>query len=97
MSDDTVKQKCLRAFEIGEKEEVIRLLPVVVNPHRLKNYKQNTILHLACYHGWIDIVMKLINEYQFSPKCRDHYNNTPLHDACCKKGNLHIIQYLHDH
>ena len=93
MSDDTVNEKCLRAFENGEKEEAIRLLPVVVNPRRLKDYKQRTILHWACYHGWIDIVMKLINEYQFSTKCRDFYNNTPLHDAC-GNGDIEMIRYL---
>ena len=94
MSDDTVKQKCLRAFQNGEKEEATRLLSVVVNPHRLKNYKQNTILHLACYHGWIDIVMKLINEYQLDPKCRESNGDTTLHTTCRRKGNLQIIQYL---
>ena len=94
MSDNTVEQKCLKAFKNGEKEEAIGLLPVVLNPHRLKDYNQKTILHLACYHGWIDIVMKLINEYQFDLKCRDSNDNTPLHFACFQKGNLHIIQYL---
>ena len=91
MSDEV---KCLRAFENGEKEEATRLLSVVVNPHRPKDCNQRTILHLACYHGWIDIVMKLINEYQFDPKCRNSNDSTPLHFSCCKKGNLHIIQYL---
>ena len=94
MSDNTVEQKCLKAFKNGEKEEAIGLLPVVLNPHRLKDYNQKTILHLACYHGWIDIVMKLINEYQFDLKCRDSNDNTPLHFACFQKGNLHIIQYV---
>ena len=94
MSDNTVEQKCLKAFKNGEKEEAIGLLPVVLNPHRLKDHNQKTILHLACYHGWIDIVMKLINEYQFDPKCRDSNDNTPLHFACFQKDNLHIIQYL---
>ena len=91
MSD---KVKCWRAFMNGEKEEAIRLLPFVVNPHTLKNYNQWTILHLACYHGWIDTVMTLINEYQFDPKCRDSNDNTPLHIGCHRKGNLHIIQYM---
>ena len=94
MSDDKVNKECLRAFKNGEKKEAIRLLPVVVNPRRLKYYDQMTILHLACYHGWIDIAMKLINEYLLDPKCRDCYKNTPLHIACRQKGNLHIIQYL---
>ena len=94
MSEDTVEAyKCLRAFRNGEKDEVVRLLPVVVNPQSY--YNQQTILRWACYHGWIDIVRKLINEYQFDPKCRESTNdNTPLHFACSQMGNLHIIQYL---
>ena len=94
MSDDTVKQKCLRAFENGEKEEATRLLFVVVSPRTLKYYEQRTILFYACYYGWIDIVMELINEYQLDPKCRDSNGDTTLHTACRRKGNLHIIQYL---
>ena len=94
MSDDTVKQKCLRAFENGEKEEATRLLFVVVSPRTLKYYEQMTILFYACYYGWIDIVMELINEYQLDPKCRDSNGDTTLHTACRRKGNLQIIQYL---
>ena len=94
MSDDIVEEKCLRAFKNGEKEEAIRLLPFVVNPHELKDYDEWTILDWACYHGWIDIVMTLISEYQCNPMCRSNNDNTPLHFACSQKGNLRIIQYL---
>ena len=86
--------KCWRAFKNGEKEEAIRLLAFVNNPRRLKDNDHTTILHWACYHGWIDIVMKLINEYQFHLKYRDCYNNTPLHYACSQNRNLHIKRYL---
>ena len=94
MSGDTVEDKCWRAFENGEKEKVMRLLPAVVNPRELKVRNEQTILHWACYHGWIDIVMKLIHEYQFDLRCRDNDDNTLLHFACSQKGNLHIVQYL---
>ena len=94
MSGDTVEEKCWRAFENGKKDDAIGLLPTVVNPHELKVYNEQTILHWACYHGWIDIVMKLTHEYQFDLRCRDNDDNTLLHFACSQKGNLHIVQYL---
>ena len=90
----SVEDKCLQAFVNGRKEEAIRLLSVVVNPHELKNKDRQTGLHWACYYGWIEIVTKLINEHQFDPMCRDRNGNTPLHQACSQKGNLLIIQYL---
>ena len=96
MSDDAAVQlECWRAFTNGQKEEAIRLLPFVVNPHKLKDGKNWTILHWACRNGWMEIVFKLmVNEYQFDPMCKSDAGNTPLHVACHHKGNLSIIQYL---
>ena len=90
-----VEVECLSAFQNGHKETAIRLLPLVVNVHKLKSsFGQQTILHFACSHGWIEIVMMLINKYQFDPMCRDNAGNTSLHMACCSKENLSVIQYL---
>ena len=96
-----VQFECLRAFEDGCRETAIRLLPLVVNVHKLKSsLGQQTVLHWACYHGWIDIVMMLINTYQFDPMHRDCDGNTSLHMACSKKKyletikNLEVVQYL---
>ena len=94
MSNETVEEKCLRAFVNGEKEEAIKLLPFLVTPHELKDYNEQTILHWACYHGWIEIVMELINDYQFDPMCQDYAGFTLLHQACSRKGNLNMIHCL---
>ena len=96
MSSDTIEEECLRAFIDGRKEEAIKTLPFVVNPDDIKDYYMQTILHWACYHGWIEIVIMLISEYQFDPMCRDNAGNTSLHMACRQKENLSMSQYLID-
>ena len=95
MSVSRIGEKCLRVFGIyGRKEDAIKLLPFVCNPHELKDFDQQTLLHWACYHGWMDIVVKLIEEYRLDPMCRDWFGNTCLHKACHQRGNLDIIMYL---
>ena len=90
-----VEVECVSAFENGYKETAIKLLPLVVSVHKLESsFGRQTVLHWACYHGWIDIVMILINEYQFDPKHRDRNGNTSLHMACRKQSNMSVIKYL---
>ena len=56
----------------------------------------DTLLHLACRHGWLDIVKCLIEEYGFAPNISDNGNQTPLHYAC-RYGHLNIVRYLTSH
>ena len=56
----------------------------------------DTLLHLACRHGWLDVVKCLIEERGFALDSRDIEQQTPLHYAC-RYGHLNIIQYLIDH
>ena len=85
---------CLKAFQDGGKQEAIELLSSVDNPHKLTNSSNTRILHWACYHGWIDILIKLINEYQFNLMYKNAKGYTSLHAACCQKDNLSVIHYL---
>ena len=56
----------------------------------------DSLLHLACRHGWLDKVKHLIEEYGFATNKSDIEKQTPLHYACCY-GHLDIVQYLIDH
>ena len=85
--------KCLKAFQDGQKEEAVRLLSLAVNLHNLTDSTGRTVLHLACYHGWTEVAMKLINEYRYNPTCTDMAGNTPLHTAC-KHGDMKLVRYL---
>ena len=50
-----------------------------------------SLLHLAAYHGWLDIVMN--HKLKVLYKCKDSVGQTPLHYAAVG-GSLPVIQYL---
>ena len=76
----------------GKKDEVIRLLSNGVMPRCYLSYRK-TCLHLACQHGWFDIVKMLIEDYGCSPHDVDCDNHTPLYYAR-ERGHSGIVQYL---
>ena len=51
------------------------------------------LLHLAAYHGWMDILIDLITKYKFNTNCTDSRGYTPLHYAI-KNNHLEVIKYL---
>ena len=52
-----------------------------------------TLLHLACFHGWLDVVKLLIEKYECNEIVEDHEKLTPFHCAC-KYGHLDIVKFL---
>lgn len=50
-------------------------------------------LHLACRHGWLDIVRLLIEDKNSDPNVRDCGKQTPLHYAS-RYGHEDIVRYL---
>ena len=65
----------------------------IVNPHIVKSKNNFTILHCAAYHGWLDVVKQLIDDYQFDPDCEDDSGNTPLSKAR-SNGKQRVVDYL---
>ena len=53
----------------------------------------DTLLHMACQNGWLDMVKQLIEKSGCDPEIKDCGKQTPLHYAC-RCGYLEIIQYL---
>ena len=53
----------------------------------------DTLLHLACRHGWLDIVRYLIEDCDCSPNIRDRKKQAPLHIAC-RYGHINLVHYL---
>ena len=101
---DTVQQQCVIAFKQGDHNEAKRLLPgmqqlqnVVTefvlpgNPDKTRTVTYVTLLHLAAYHGWLDII-RTMKEY-FKHNCTDSIGGTPLHYAAAG-GSLAMIDYL---
>ena len=96
-SAEVEMRRCYDAFNYGRRDEALRLLKQIEDPHTVKSNNNFTVLHCAAYHGWLDVVEVLINDHQFDPDCKDDDGNTPLSRArsngkkiCCGlPGNSH--------
>ena len=88
-----LEEQCYDAFNKGRQEEALRLLKQVKDPHIVKSKSNFTILHFAAYHGWLDLVIQLINDHQFNPNCEDDDGNTPLSEAR-SNGKQSVVNYL---
>ena len=96
-----LQQRCTAAFKQGDHDKAGRLLPEIQEPQDIvtelcpagsKTATTNvTLLHLAAYHGWLDII-KTKNGY-FKRKCTNSKGSTPLHYAAAG-GSLAVIDYL---
>ena len=95
-----LEQQCVTAFKQGNHDQAVQLLPQLQQPSTVstefkmpirwqKQLSTNvTLLHLAAYHGWLDIVKSL-----YIPDCRDSSDRTPLIYATAG-GCLPVIDYL---
>ena len=54
---------------------------------------RHTLLHLAAYHGWVDIVIDLITKYKCDTNCKDSRGHTPLHYAA-RNNHLEVVRYF---
>ena len=52
-----------------------------------------SMLHLAAYHGWMDIIIDLITKYNCDTNCKDSYGRTPLHYAA-SNNHLEMVRYF---
>ena len=88
-----LEKQCYDAFNCGRREEALRLLKQVNDPHTVKSENNFTILHCAAYHGWLDVVKQLINDHHFDPDCKDDDGITPISKARSNRKQ-HIVDYL---
>ena len=52
-----------------------------------------SLLHLAAYWGWYDIVVRLVTVHQCSAECKDKEGHIPLHYAA-RSGHLELVKYF---
>ena len=104
--------ECAAAFEEGNLNQALRLLPLVERPKLLKTeirleisywtYRCDaSLLHLSSRNGWFDVVKDLITNYHFDPQETDDWGNTCLHYAAVGirnvNGSLDVMKYLINH
>ena len=105
MDKQTKEQECVDAFKGGEKDDVERLLPDIQQPATIRttfmlNSYYGTVslvslLHLAAYWGWRNVVTALVSVYICDPNCKDEQGHIPLHYAATN-GHLEVVKYFID-
>ena len=101
-----LEQQCVTAFKQGNHDQAVQLLPQLQQPgdvttefeYNVKSLPPNkdvTLLHLAAYHGWLDII-KTIQQHISMYDVRDSAGLTPLHYAAAATSEncLEMINYL---
>ena len=94
MSQELVSE-CLDAFEKGNKEDAVRLLPQIQQPAKVRSafFFKSSLLHYAAEHGWLDVVIELATKYKCDVNCKDYFGYTPLHNAATY-DQLEVMKYL---
>ena len=63
------------------------------NLYKSQNEKGETLLHITCRLGYLDIVQALIEIYKCTLNTYDKFGNSPCHSACAA-GQLKIMDYF---
>ena len=79
---------------IGHRAEV-SLLPTIPASilDGIRRSTEVSLLHLAAYWGWIDVVTELVSVHGCSIVCKDDCQHFPLHYAAFN-GHLEVIKYF---
>ena len=99
------EQDCVRAFRSGNKLMAEQLLPRIPLPAvravtttfklipGLVLCSMVTLLHLAAYWGWGNVVTALVSVYYCAANSKDSRGQTPLHYAAYN-GHLEVVKYF---
>ena len=52
-----------------------------------------SLLHLAAYWGWRNVVTALVSVYKCAANCKDEKGHIPLHYAAYN-GHLEVVKYF---
>ena len=92
----SLERQCLHAFDRGDHEEAVRLLPLVKEPNSISLSGNTSLLHLSSRHGWLDVTEDLITKYYCDPyHQRDDGGQTCLHYAA-QHDRVDVMRYLID-
>ena len=90
-------------FKTGNKLMAEQLLPSIPQPatitttfkSRLYHLELSlvSLLHLAAYWGWRNVVIALVSVYNCAANCKDEKGHIPLHYAA-SNGHLEVVKYF---
>ena len=91
------------AFKSGNKLVAEQLLPCIPQPATITTtFKFSdrypvvalvSLLHLAAYWGWRNLVASLVSVYKYTANCKDEEGHIPLHYAAYN-GHLEVVKYF---
>jgi ankyrin repeat protein len=85
-----IDQELREAVEENSLTEVCRLLSLGADVNAKDNFFGSTPLHVACRKGHVQVVKEIL-DHGGGIDTRDGHGWTPLHFACCSKGQLAVI------
>ena len=99
-----LEEDCVRGFTSGNKLMAEQLLPriplpavrAVTTTFKLPVFgvcSMVTLLHLAAYWGWGNVVTALVSVYYCAANCKDSEGQIPLHYAAYN-GHLEVVKYF---
>ena len=98
------EEEYLIAFKSGNKLVAEQLLPSIPEPAIITTkFKMSdlyssaislvSLLHLAAYWGWRNIITALVSVYKCAANCKDKEGHIPLHYAALN-GHLEVVKYF---
>ena len=97
------KEDYVIAFKSGNKLVAEQLLPRIPQPAAITTtFKFSSryfpsalvsLLHLAAYWGWRNVVTALVSVYKCAANCKDEEGHIPLHYAAYN-GHLEVVKYF---
>ena len=91
----SLESRCWDAFDRGDHEEAVRLLPLVEGPNDISSSGHASLLHLSSRNGWLDVTKDLITKYHCDPHQRGDGGQTCLHSAA-QHDHVDVMRYLID-
>ena len=100
---DQEQEDCVSAFKSGNKLVAEQLLPRIPQPATITTTFEFyriygalalvSLLHLAAYWGWRNVVNMLVSVYKCAANCKDEEGHIPLHYAAYN-GHLEVVKYF---
>jgi hypothetical protein len=79
----------------GRDIEQLRLFKSLGRPLKCSNQFGESLLHLACRRGFVDVVKFLVDEADVPLRVKDDYGRTPLHDAFwTSEPNFELVDFI---
>ena len=103
MAEGPRDEQYIMAFKNGNKVMAEQLLPSIPQPATITTTFESrlwftelslvSLLHLAAYWGWRNVVTALVSVYNCAANCRDKRGHIPLHYAA-SNGHLEVVKYF---